>query len=98
MLLLIRGHGIFPGMLRKKFTFHYASTYTIFWQNTPGRLTTFTFHYASTYTDVYSVAIHCIADLHSTMLLLILRGRVQLNREFTIFTFHYASTYTRFRT
>ena len=50
----------------KKFTFHYASTYTFFPAVHQTRIFSFTFHYASTYTMSTALASrkHCIFTFH----------------------------------
>ena len=72
MLLLIRECLPVEVSSAVLFTFHYASTYTLFGMFGWGGYGLFTFHYASTYTQDTEAQPRQETYLHSTMLLLIL--------------------------
>ena len=93
MLLLIRSRGGYQDISKTKFTFHYASTYTLKYN------TVYYYIHHLHSTMLLLIQYLCVnlvydkVDLHSTMLLLIPVPQTRESFVFT-FTFHYASTYT----
>ena len=80
-----------------KFTFHYASTYTIGKIIWFPRRDQFTFHYASTYTQKHHVHRDCYL-IYIPLCFYLYRPLHSPARSRRQFTFHYASTYTTFYT
>ena len=94
MLLLIRSRGGYQDISKTKFTFHYASTYTLKYN------TVYYYIHHLHSTMLLLIQYLCVnlvydkVDLHSTMLLLIRHYGDNYLTPLKEFTFHYASTYT----
>ena len=92
MLLLIRLDA-YTQKLADIFTFHYASTYTVFRQYYNSIIYIFTFHYASTYTcSCFSPPV--FFWIYIPLCFYLYQNAVYTTVRLWIFTFHYASTYT----
>ena len=96
MLLLYQGLSCVPAVFSRTFTFHYASTLSLFMYHTSCTGVSFTFHYASTLSHVLAPFIHFLFLFtfhYASTLSFWLRHRTCL---LSGFTFHYASTLSAF--